>query len=1432
MMDIDLPQPPGTGSSGSSQPGSPIVNETATPTVEITETLSIIAAGKVLGEAQDEADEPKPVSPAPEIINPRAYQREMLEQSLKRNVIVAMDTGSGKTQVAVLRIQAELERCSPDKIVWFLGKTVSLCEQQYNVINRQMPSVPMRLLTGQLNIDAWSPKVWPLILEGTRIVVSTFDILRDALDHAFVKMNMLALIVFDEVHNCVKNSGGRKIMMNFYHEHKNAGLPVPGILGLTASPVISSDIAEIERLENTMDAICVTPTVHREQLLKHVNRPHLVRSLYDVDRFPARTTLMQQLQSEYSKMNIAQDPHIVRLKSLAVKNAKYRTELQDAVMKHDTFSQNQMKGLWNKSKDILGELGTWAADRYISQLIRMFLERFDAPDTFTDAWSNEDRTYLAGHLRQITPKPINTAPPTTHDLSHKVNKLVHELITAGDGVVGIIFVKERAAANVLCDVLNNHSAIQERYRVGSMVGTSSFGARKYNVYEFSNNTGTQVLDDFRSGAINLLVATSVLEEGIDVPACNLVVCFDETTTLKSFIQRRGRARMQESKMIALERSSSDPRAWEDLEEGMKKRYADDQRELARLDELARSEPTSSIYYIVKNSGARLDLENSRQHLEHFCHIVFRSDFVDRRPDYVFHQEDPGFGQPILTATVTLPAGLPPHLRKFRSVCGWRSEMNAMKDAAFQAYVALYEEGLVNEHLLPISAVAEKVEDIVDLEVEPLFNPWIQIAQNWKADVNKWVYSFEFLDEESTTPIRFEIVMPAELPRPRDITIHPGDGSTWSVRCATVKQISHEESIGLPDHTSTLLAMNFAHRWPVEDLSHVVKVIHEKKDLSREHIGALPFHEREEEVTERRILVRDLQKSPFHYVKTIPFKPMFEEVQHPFYGYSAAPEGQYLVVEQWSRRSDLLHVNKGGMTKVSSKPYGRVVPLSWATVDRVPRRVVKFGMLIPCIIHELEVQLIASELSSTLLEPVGISNLQLVLEAISSRSAAEPVDYERLELLGDSILKFCTVIQAYSEHPFWPEGLLNHFKDRLVSNTRLRQVCLEKGLSKFILSKSFTGQKWRPLYLENFLDAESVLRPPRFIGPKNLADVVEALIGASFQDGGMTKALKCITVFLGDKCNWHEEGVGRDILFGAAPDDVQLPPHMEPLEEMIGYSFMKKSLLLEAVTHGSYAADTQQRSYEQLEFLGDAVLDYIIVTRMFQFNQAISNGRLHMIKTAMVNAEFLAFTNMEHGLSRTDPKLKPDGTVGSTEVQLRLWKFARYSSQELGHVLKKTEAKFQGLRDEIVAAVRDGTHYPWVLLARLRPKKIYSDLFESLLGAVWVDSGSIETCAGVLHKFGILPYLDRILEQNIHVQHPKEELSRLAVDQKMTFDYTVIDGPEPEYLCKVKIGDRVVGDVRGALNKDEAMAKAAEQGVRLLNMEKKAQEEGVDIMDLS
>lgn len=805
-------------------------------------------------------------------------------------------------------------------------------------------------------------------------------------------------------------------MVNFYHQDKNAGLPVPAILGLTASPVISSDLAGIETLENTMDAICTTPTVHREELLQCVNKPHLVRSVYEFKRRSQLTNLMRALQAAYQKMDITTDPDVLRFSRR--RNEENLKRLRDAIMKNDTFSQNQMKGLWNRSRDILEELGSWAADRYISRLITDFLSRVDAPD---DTWSNENRTYLAGYLREVPINSLGNELPTSADLSHKAAKLIHELLAAGDDVVGIIFVKERTTANVLCDLLNNSPSVQARYRVGAMVGTSSSRSRTQNMYEFNNGASTQILEDFRCGVVNLLVATSVLEEGIDVPACNLVVCFDETTTLKSFIQRRGRARMQESKMIAMESSLTSSRTWEELEESMKRRYQDDQRELERLDELARSEKTDSIYYIIRSSGARLDLDNARQHLEHFCQVVFKADYVDRRPEYIFQKEENELGEALLRAVLTLPSGLPANLRKFKSSSSWKSEKNAMKDAAFRACVALIEEGLVGENLLPASERTGDKEEASDQQPEPQFNPWIQVAQNWKKVEDTWLYGFEFWDEELDYPVRFDVVLPTELPQLRDMGLYLDADYRWTVKHVSTKKISHDENSSLPDHTSTLLALQFGHRWLVEDREHVVKVIYEDRGISMAHIGGMSFLGNEDKATGGLALVRDNQKCPFHYVKTIPSKPPPEEVQHTFYEYELAPQDEpYLVVEKWTRRADLLHPpnSLNQEQKVSTKPYGRVLPISYTTVDMVPKRVVKVGMLIPSMIHEIGVQLVASELSNTLLQPVGINDLQLVLEAISSRSAHEPVDYERLEFLGDSILKYCTVIQAYAEREYF------------------------------------------------------------------------------------------------------------------------------------------------------------------------------------------------------------------------------------------------------------------------------------------------------------------------------------------------------------------------------------------------------------------------------
>lgn len=80
-----------------------------------------------------------------------------------------------------------------------MAPTVALCEQQYLVLEREHPFVQIKFLSGADNVDRWSTQaLWDAVLLNVRVVVSTYQILLDALTHAFVPMSRIALLVFDE----------------------------------------------------------------------------------------------------------------------------------------------------------------------------------------------------------------------------------------------------------------------------------------------------------------------------------------------------------------------------------------------------------------------------------------------------------------------------------------------------------------------------------------------------------------------------------------------------------------------------------------------------------------------------------------------------------------------------------------------------------------------------------------------------------------------------------------------------------------------------------------------------------------------------------------------------------------------------------------------------------------------------------------------------------------------------------------------------------------------------------------------------------------------------------------------------------------------------------------------------------------------------------
>ena len=105
---------------------------------------------------------------------------------------------------------------------------------------------------------------------------------------------------------------------------------------------------------------------------------------------------------------------------------------------------------------------------------------------------------------------------------------------------GIIFVKERLVAYVL------HSILSTRFKhlkFGVLTGHSC------RLWGMNDKQQLQTINEFKSGEINYLIATSVAEEGIDIQACNCVIMYTLPPTVKTYIQSRGRARKKSSKFV-------------------------------------------------------------------------------------------------------------------------------------------------------------------------------------------------------------------------------------------------------------------------------------------------------------------------------------------------------------------------------------------------------------------------------------------------------------------------------------------------------------------------------------------------------------------------------------------------------------------------------------------------------------------------------------------------------------------------------------------------------------------------------------------------------------------------------------------------------------------------------------------------------------------
>lgn len=314
----------------------------------------------------------------------------------------------------------------------------------------------------------------------------------------------------------------------------------------------------------------------------HTTKPAPRRS----NRPQERSSAFESLKQAYAEMNIMEDPYILSLRQSRNPDIRRIDRLIEA---RNTYSQNQMKGLVSKAAHIHKEYGLWATEWYIKEALRRSFKGTEGSDGegALMEWNGDEKKYLKGILRKVV-IPTNLGPIEDR-LTDKVEKLIEVLLEEyneqeEEGFAGLVFVEQRVEVTILQQILKKDRRTKDIFRSGTIVGagqgSAKLGKGIFELVTPKNQIG--VIEEFRSGNINLLLSTSVVEEGLDIPACHLVVCFSLPQNLKSFIQRRGRARRAKSTYVLMFEEGDKEGSVENFEKrekGMIEEYLDETREL-------------------------------------------------------------------------------------------------------------------------------------------------------------------------------------------------------------------------------------------------------------------------------------------------------------------------------------------------------------------------------------------------------------------------------------------------------------------------------------------------------------------------------------------------------------------------------------------------------------------------------------------------------------------------------------------------------------------------------------------------------------------------------------------------------------------------------------------------------------------------------------
>lgn len=693
----------------------------------------------------------------------RQYQLDVLEQAKKRNTIAFLETGAGKTLIAVLLIRSvfnDLQGQNKKLLAVFLVPKVPLVYQQAEVI-RERTGYQVGHYCGEMGQDFWDARRWQREFETKHVLVMTAQILLNILRHSIIKMEAINLLILDECHHAVKKHPYSLVMSEFYHTTPKEKRP--SVFGMTASPVnlkgVSSQVdcaIKIRNLESKLDSIVCT-IKDRKELEKHVPMPSEI--VVEYDKAATLWSLHEQIkQMELAVEEAAQSSsRRSKWQFMGARDAGAKEELRQVYGVSERTESDGAANLIQKLRAInyaLGELGQWCAFKvaqsFLTALQNDERANYQLDVKFQESYLNKVVSLLQcqlseGAVSDKDKKVVDTEISVSVDgsaieeieegelpNSHVVSGGEHVDVIIGaavaDGKVtpkvqslvkillkyqqtedfrAIIFVERVVAALVLPKVFAELPSLSF-IKCASLIGHN-------NSQEMRTCQMQDTIAKFRDGRVTLLVATSVAEEGLDIRQCNVVIRFDLAKTVLAYIQSRGRARKPGSDYILMvERGNLSHGAFlrnaRNSEETLRKEAIErtDLSHLKGTSRLISVDTTPGTVYQVESTGAIVSLNSAVGLIHFYCSQLPSDRYSILRPEFIMERHEKPGGPTEYSCKLQLPCNAP--FEKLEGpVCS--SMRLAQQAVCLAACKKLHEMGAFTDMLLPDKGSGEEGEKV-------------------------------------------------------------------------------------------------------------------------------------------------------------------------------------------------------------------------------------------------------------------------------------------------------------------------------------------------------------------------------------------------------------------------------------------------------------------------------------------------------------------------------------------------------------------------------------------------------------------------------------------------------------------------------------------------------------------------------------------------